>query len=232
MVAPRCLLKIDLSKAHDSVGRVFGKVTPFLFVLCVEYLSRLLKAIMDDSNFNFHPKCGPQKITHLVFANDLMLFARGDVMSVKILMNCLSTFGSISRLGLNVLKSILFIVGIHGQLLENILELTNVPRGSKIEVIKAVLQRMECFWLSIFLIPATIISRIDLCLPRDEGGLGLMKLKSWNLALLTKSLWNIQHKKDSLWIRWVHQIYLKGTCICEVSPRKDHSPLFKKLLEI
>ncbi|XP_022857249.1 uncharacterized protein LOC111378309 [Olea europaea var. sylvestris] len=254
-------------------------LSPFLFVICIEYLSRLLKAATDDSDFNFHPKCGPQKITHLAFADDLMLFVRGDVMSVKIVMDCLSNFRSASGLRLNVLKSSLFTAGTHGQILEDILELTSVPRDSmsfrylgillaseklkvgcyaffldkittyigawncstlsyvgKIELIRAVLQGVECLWLSIFPIPATIISRIVslyqkflwgskkslvswkyICLPKEEGGLGLKDLKSWNLALLAKSLWNIHNKKDTVGL---------------VRPWKDHSSLFKKLLEI
>ncbi|XP_022873326.1 uncharacterized protein LOC111392262 [Olea europaea var. sylvestris] len=166
-------------------------LSPFLFVLCIEYLSRLLKAATDDNDFNFHPKCGSQKITHLAFTDDLMLFATGDVM-------------------LNVLKSNLFTAGIHGQLLEDILGLT-----SKIELIRRFFKESN-----------------NICLPKEEGGLGLKDLKSWNLALLAKCLWNIHNKKDTLWIRWVHQIYLSGTCIWEVCPRNDHSPLFKKLLEI
>ncbi|XP_022873084.1 uncharacterized protein LOC111392029 [Olea europaea var. sylvestris] len=195
----------------------------------------------------------PLKITNLAFVNDLMLFSRRDVISVKILMDCLSKFGLVSGLQLNILKSSLYTTGIHGQLLEDILQLTNVPRDSmpfrylgiplalgklkvscyapfldkittyigawncsslsyagKVELIRAVLQGVEYFVLSIFPIPGTIISRIvshcrkflwgskkplvtwkDLCLLKDEGGLSL-KDKSWNLALLAKSLWNIQ----------------------------------------
>ncbi|XP_022842018.1 uncharacterized protein LOC111365713 [Olea europaea var. sylvestris] len=128
---------------------------------------------------------------------------------------------------------------------------SSLSYAGKVELIRAVLQDVECFWLSIFPILTIITSRIiSLCpkflwgskkplvawkniyLPKEEGGLGLKDMKSWNLALLAKSLWNIQHKKDMLWIHWTHQVYLKGTCIWDILPRKDHSLLFKKLLEI
>lgn len=49
---------------------------PFLFVLCIEYLSRLFKARTTDSAFKFHPKCGMHNITHLAFADDLIVMAR------------------------------------------------------------------------------------------------------------------------------------------------------------
>ncbi|XP_057953116.1 uncharacterized protein LOC131147628 [Malania oleifera] len=153
-MSPRCLLKIDLKKAYDSVswafledmlknlnfpkrmiswvmecvstasylvsvnGRLNGffkerkglrqgdPLSPFLFVIYVEYLSRLLKSL--EGKFKFHPKCGELKITHLVFSDDLMLFSRGDVVSVKYLMDFLKEFAQCSDLSANCLKSNLF----------------------------------------------------------------------------------------------------------------------------
>lgn len=43
----------------------------------------------------------------------------------------------------------------------------------------------------------------DICLPREEGGLGLRDLDSWNTTLHATILWNIFAKKDTLWIQWV-----------------------------
>lgn len=64
-------------------------LSPFLFFLCIEYLSRLFKARLDDSEFNYHPKCGMHQITHLAFAGDLMVMARGDLISIQLLENVL-----------------------------------------------------------------------------------------------------------------------------------------------
>lgn len=41
----------------------------------MEYLSRGLNGLIDEIEFKFHPKLG---ITHLSFADDLLLFAKGD----------------------------------------------------------------------------------------------------------------------------------------------------------
>ena len=60
----------------------------FLFMLCLEYLSRSLNLASIDSDFNFHPKCNKLKISHLAFADDLILFARGDEHSIRIIMDC------------------------------------------------------------------------------------------------------------------------------------------------
>lgn len=47
------------------------------------------------------------------------------------------------------------------------------------------------------------------CSLKKEGGLGLLSLTEWNLALLTSAIWEIQSKKDSLWIKWVKKFYLR-----------------------
>ena len=50
-------------------------LSPYLFVLCLEYLSRGHGSLKQNANFNFHPKCGVTKITHLAFVDDLVLFS-------------------------------------------------------------------------------------------------------------------------------------------------------------
>ncbi|XP_057950324.1 uncharacterized protein LOC131145199 [Malania oleifera] len=59
-----------------------------------------------------------------------------------------------------------------------------------------------------------------------------MDLKSWNYALLTKTLWNLQNKKDSLWAKWVNHVYWRGGSLWDASAKHEDSPLIKKLIEI
>ncbi|XP_022867239.1 uncharacterized protein LOC111386969 [Olea europaea var. sylvestris] len=105
-------------------------LSPFLFVLYLEYFSRMIKDATNDSDFNYHLKCGPLKITHLAFANHLTLFARRDAMLVEILMNCLDNFGLASGLKINTLKSSLYTTGIYGFELQRIVELSNFSKGT------------------------------------------------------------------------------------------------------
>ena len=42
-----------------------------------------------------------------------------------------------------------------------------------------------------------LVSWKEICRPKNEGGLGFIDLSAWNLALLSKALWNLQSKKDS-----------------------------------
>lgn len=121
-VSPHCAMKIDISKAFDSVqwdfvlntlsalhfpntfihwirlcistasfsvqvnGELAGffistrglrqgcSLSPYLFVLCMNVLSRLLDKAAADRRIGFHPKCKNVQITHLCFADDIMVF--------------------------------------------------------------------------------------------------------------------------------------------------------------
>ncbi|GJX59585.1 RNA-directed DNA polymerase, eukaryota, reverse transcriptase zinc-binding domain protein [Tanacetum coccineum] len=50
----------------------------------------------------------------------------------------------------------------------------------------------------------------DVCKPKSQGGLGLKSVRSWNVALMAKHLWNVASDKDSIWVRWVKIHRLKG----------------------
>ncbi|XP_057958496.1 uncharacterized protein LOC131151259 [Malania oleifera] len=261
-ISPRCLLKIDLKKAYDSVawpflkemlihlrfpaemiswimeyvtttsysislnGRFFGffkgskglrqgdPLSPLLFVMCVEYLSRLLKSVESKSDFKFHPKCEALRLSHLVFADDLMMFSRGDLPSVRYLMNCLNEFLNCSGLPVNLLKSELYHAGIKQEELGNISNLSGMKLGA------FPFRRKP------------LVAWREICLPKTEGGLGVFDLNIWNIALLSKALWNIHSKKDSVWTKWIHHMYLTDSSIWSISAAKNDSPLFKKLLTI
>lgn len=60
-------------------------------------------------------------------------------------------------------------------------------------------------------------------LPRNEGGLGLLQLKAWNIAAFGKLLWKVIANVDCLWVRWVKSAYLKGKSIWSVKA-KDNQP--------
>ena len=50
----------------------------------------------------------------------------------------------------------------------------------------------------------------DLCLPKEEGGLGLPSLMEWNTAQIIHYLWLIVNKDEtSLWSSWVLRTVIK-----------------------
>ncbi|XP_048503093.1 secreted RxLR effector protein 78-like [Beta vulgaris subsp. vulgaris] len=129
-ISPRCMMKVDLKKAYDSIEWPFlqmmmnklgfpsrfinwvmacvssvsfsilingapckpfkakkglrqgDPMSPFLFAIGMEYLSRCLGSLKHNPDFNFHPRCERLHITHLMFADYLLMFARADASSL------------------------------------------------------------------------------------------------------------------------------------------------------
>ena len=54
-----------------------------------------------------------------------------------------------------------------------------------------------------------LIAWENTCTPRKYGGLGLKNFIAWNKARIAKLIWSIAQKKDILWVKWVHERYLK-----------------------
>lgn len=67
--------------------------------------------------FSYHPKFDKLNITYLAFADYLMLFCKGDANSVRIFMQSLDLFHSVSGLQINAGKSKLFVVGLSNETL-------------------------------------------------------------------------------------------------------------------
>lgn len=119
------------------------------------------------------------------------------------------------------------------------------------ELIRSVVQGVECFWLAILPLPSNIIDKIYaicrnfiwetkrppiawnlVCKTKEDGGLGLKNLTAWNKALLAKTLWNIHQKQDSLWIKWINHIYRSYDSVLEWHWHREKSPLIKQILLI
>ena len=60
-------------------------MSPLLFVICMEYLSRLLQHVSNNADYKFHYRCKSLKLNHLVFADDLIQFCRGDEKSIMLI---------------------------------------------------------------------------------------------------------------------------------------------------
>nr|XP_009767270.1 PREDICTED: uncharacterized protein LOC104218471 [Nicotiana sylvestris] len=156
---PRCMIKINLTKAYDSMEWIFlekvmvelgfpkrfqdlvitcvktvgysivvngeptmhfpttkglrqgDPILPFLFTIVMEYLSRSLKGLEKEKD-KYHPRCSRLGIIHLSFADDLLLFVRGDITSITQLQQCLNQFYRASGLQANKTKSSIYYGGV------------------------------------------------------------------------------------------------------------------------
>lgn len=48
-----------------------------------------------------------------------------------------------------------------------------------------------------------------ICKPKRYGGLGIRDCLTWNTAAIGKYVWQLAKKEDTLWIKWVHHVYIK-----------------------
>jgi len=97
-------------------------LSPYLFLICMEYFSRMLGMASQQQAFHFHPKCAPHHICHLAFADDVLLLCRRDYSSVQILVEQLHAFGRALGLHINASKSFIYFGGVGDSLKQTILQ--------------------------------------------------------------------------------------------------------------
>ncbi|GJT46963.1 RNA-directed DNA polymerase, eukaryota, reverse transcriptase zinc-binding domain protein [Tanacetum coccineum] len=84
-------------------------ISPYLFTLVMEVLNLFLKdEIAKKRNFKYHYGCKSIKITHLCFADDLLVLCHGDSTSISTVKRALEKFSKVSGLHPNMSKSTMF----------------------------------------------------------------------------------------------------------------------------
>ncbi|WZZ15546.1 hypothetical protein YC2023_108635 [Brassica napus] len=87
-------------------------LSPYLFVICMNVLSKLLDAAAFKGEIGYHLKCKNIDLTHLCFADDLMIFADGTKHSVEGILRVFEKFDKKSSgLKISMEKSVLFMAG-------------------------------------------------------------------------------------------------------------------------
>ncbi|XP_074278490.1 uncharacterized protein LOC141602079 [Silene latifolia] len=177
VLSPRCLIKVDIKKAFDSIQweflsqmlsslgfpSIFSKwimgcitntwysfklnrgiagffpgksgirqgdpLSPYLFVLSMEILSRHLRVLCTKNNVSYHPKCSKLNLNHLIFADDLMIFVRGDVPSVVAVKETLVEFDLLSGLHANVDKTNIYLGDVSPAITSEIHQETGFSKG-------------------------------------------------------------------------------------------------------
>lgn len=160
MVSSRCVMKIDISKAFESVQWMFVlkslsalgfpeksihwiricitspsfsvqvngdlagyfqstrglrqgcSLSPYLFVLCMNVLSRKIDRAVPERKFKFHPGCQNLSLTHLCFADDLMVFVEGSKRSIEGALSVFDEFEVWHGLRISLEKSTIYMAGV------------------------------------------------------------------------------------------------------------------------
>ena len=105
-------------------------LSPYLFVIAMNCLSKLLTAASTNGRIGFHPKTASTRLTHLSFADDLLIFIDGSLSSVQNVLQVLHEFHQRSGLAVSVQKSSFFSSGLSEVEINEIQVSTGMPHGS------------------------------------------------------------------------------------------------------
>lgn len=126
--------------------------------------------------------------------------------------------------------------------------------AGRVQLIKSVLFGVQTYWSQIFVLPQKCLNLIQQAcrvflwtgkaeiskralvawekieLPYYAGGLNIVNMKWWNKAAISKLLWNLVQKKDRLWVKWVHEYYIKGQDVGEMVIPQQSSWMVRKII--
>ncbi|GJV84096.1 zinc finger, CCHC-type containing protein [Tanacetum coccineum] len=152
-------------------------MSPYLFTLVMEVLTLILNRRARDSNrFTYHWYCSKLNIINLCFANNLFLFAHGDVNSARVIMDSLEEFKnasgitlsklSVKYLGVPLVPSRLLYRDCSG-LIEKIKRRVSdwknksLSLAGRAQLIRSVLSSMHLYWASVFILPSSLMLELE-----------------------------------------------------------------------
>ncbi|XP_010462974.1 PREDICTED: uncharacterized protein LOC104743614 [Camelina sativa] len=190
-------------------------LSPYLFVICMDVLSKLLDKAAGDRLFGYHPRCQNLGLTHLSFADDLMVLYDGKVRSIEGIVEVFTQFSKMSGLSISMEKSTLYVVGnvppldtadshfLLGLSRECITEINSLCSAFLWSGTELNSRKAKVAWEEVFK-------------PRTEGGLGLRSLQEANTVCCLKLIWRLVSNGESLWVQWAHTNLLKGASFWSV----------------
>lgn len=105
-------------------------LSPYLFVIAMNFLSLMLNRAAQEMKFKYHLNCQSSKLTHLCFADDLLIFIDGSLSSVQAVLQVLREFEQRSGLAVSLQKSSFFTLGLTSSETDLIQVSTGMPMGS------------------------------------------------------------------------------------------------------
>nr|GEV58827.1 hypothetical protein [Tanacetum cinerariifolium] len=126
--------------------------------------------------------------------------------------------------------------------------------AGRLQLIQSVLGSLHVYWASVFMLPTRMLLDIEkimriflwcqgnmsrgkakvawdvVCLPKQEGGLGISRLHHFNKALMVSHVWKLLSLKESLWVKWIYVYKLKNKSFWDIPYRGTMSWSWRKLL--
>jgi len=105
-------------------------LSPYLFVICMNVLSKKIDKAASDKRIDYHPNCKKLNLTHLCFADDLMVFVEGNKKSIENTLEVFEDFAIHSGLKISLEKSTLYMAGLQEHQRDEILQQFPFEYGS------------------------------------------------------------------------------------------------------
>ena len=105
-------------------------ISPYLFIMAMEVLSNLLEKAVNSGDIRPHPLCLMPRVTHLLFADDLLVFSDGSRLSISGVRAVMAGFKAWSGLDMNAEKSEIFFGGFSDVEAAVISDLSGFKRGT------------------------------------------------------------------------------------------------------
>lgn len=130
-----CMISIKINGALEgyfqgrSGLRQGDPLSPYLFVIAMEVLSKCINGASSSDLFIHHWRAKSLDLTHLIFADDVLLFCKGEINSIQQIMSGVTSFSSFSGLKPNVSKSTCFFCNVPYDVQDFALRLTGFSSG-------------------------------------------------------------------------------------------------------
>lgn len=117
-ISARCAIKIDISKAFDSVQWSFlinvltAMNFPSIFIHWITLCITMLDKAAGSGQVGYHPRCKTLGLTDLCFADDLMVLLDGNSRSIEGIVAVFDNFSKYSGLKISMEKSTTFLAGV------------------------------------------------------------------------------------------------------------------------
>ncbi|CAL9237368.1 unnamed protein product [Arabidopsis halleri] len=205
-------------------------ISSLLFVLAMDVLSKKLDNGAISQRFVPHPDCSAPLITHLSFADDVLIFFDGDEESLIGILNILEEFKVGSGLSVNREKTALFLDGGCMQGNMDMAARLGLQQGSlPVRYLGVPLTSKKMTKQDYKPLTDKILGRFSAW---TCGGLGLRRLLPWNKVLGLKLIWLLFTAGGSLWVSWVRRNLLGTNSFWDMVVGNSGSWIWKSLCKL